>query len=104
MSDLGRGNGETEAHKVEGSLKSHGKWQGGVQSHVLLLPLQGYSHGDLPDVGEGVALREVVGMSLPEDMAHPAAGDDFQTPSTHPHPEGELCRRPQQSGRGRGPP
>lgn len=49
--------------------------------------------GDLPDVGEGITLREVVGVSFPEDMAHPAAGDDLQTATTHPHPEGELCRK-----------
>lgn len=48
---------------------------------------------DLPDVGERVALGEVVGVPLPEDVAHPAAGHDLQAPTAHPHPEGELCRR-----------
>lgn len=48
---------------------------------------------DLPDVGKGVALGEVVGVTFPEDMAHPAAGHNLQAPSAHPHPEGELCRR-----------
>lgn len=47
---------------------------------------------DLPDVGKGVALGEVVGVTFPEDVAHSAAGHNFQAPSAHPHPEGELCR------------
>lgn len=49
-------------------------------------------HCDPPDVGEGVALRKVVGVPFPEDVAHPAAGHDLQAPTAHPHPEGELCR------------
>lgn len=55
-------------------------------------------HCDLPDVGEGIALREVVGVPFPEDVAHPAAGHDLQAPTAHPHPEGELCGRRQPSG------
>lgn len=59
-----------------------------------MLP-QGVSHGDLPDIGEGIALGEVVGMPLPEDMAHSAAGHNLQAATTHPYPEGEFCRRGQ---------
>lgn len=67
------------------------------------LQVQGSCFCDLPDVGEGVALREVVGMPLPEDVAHPAAGHDLQAPAAHPHPEGELWGRQQPSGGGRAP-
>ena len=48
---------------------------------------------DLPDVGEGIALGKVVGMPLPEDMAHAAAGYNLQAATAHPYPEGEFCRR-----------
>lgn len=45
---------------------------------------------DSLDVGEGVAFGEVVRVSLPEDVAHAAAGENLQTSSTHPDPEREL--------------
>lgn len=65
----------------------------GSRTLVSWFQVQGSWFCDLPDIGEGVALREVVGMPLPEDVAHSAARHDLQAPTTHPHPEGELCRR-----------
>lgn len=31
-------------------------------------------------------------MLFPEDVPHPAAGDDLQAASTHPHSEGNFCK------------
>lgn len=31
-------------------------------------------------------------MLFPEDVPHPAAGDDLQAASTHPHSEGDFCK------------
>lgn len=49
--------------------------------------------GLLLNVGVGVALREHIRVLLPEDVTHPAAGEDFQAAATLPHPEGDLCRQ-----------
>lgn len=40
----------------------------------------------------GVSIRENIWMFFPEDVPHPAAGNDLQAPSTHPHSEGDFCK------------
>lgn len=44
----------------------------------------------LPGKHGPAASWEGVGMLLPEDVAHSAAGDDLQAPAALPHPEGDL--------------
>lgn len=51
----------------------------------------------LLDVGQRVALGEVVGMALPEHVSHSTAGNNLQAATTHPHSERELWKRSQES-------
>lgn len=49
-----------------------------------------YIKVNLLDVGECIALWEVVRMAFPEDVAHATAGQDLKTAATHPHSERQL--------------
>jgi len=51
----------------------------------------------LLDVCQCIALREVIGMALPEHVSHSTAGNDLQAATAHPHSERELWKRPQES-------
>lgn len=51
----------------------------------------------LLDVSQCIALREVIGMALPEHVSHSTAGNDLQAATAHPHSERELWKRPQES-------
>lgn len=51
----------------------------------------------LLDVSQRVALREVIGMALPEHVSHSTAGNNLQAATTHPHSERELWKRSQES-------
>lgn len=48
----------------------------------------------LLDVRQRVALREVIGMALPEHVSHSTAGNNLQAATTHPHSERELWKKP----------
>lgn len=50
----------------------------------------------LLDVSQCVALREVIGMALPEHMSHSTAGNDLQAAAAHPHSEREFWKRPRE--------
>lgn len=51
----------------------------------------------LLDVSQCIALREVIGMALPEHVSHSTAGNDLQAATAHPRSERELWKRPQES-------
>jgi hypothetical protein len=42
----------------------------------------------------GVPIGENIRMLFSEDMSHPAARDDLQATSTHPHSERDFCKTP----------
>jgi len=46
-----------------------------------------YIKPDLLNVGECIALWEVIGMPFPKDVSHATAGQDLKTAATHPHSE-----------------
>lgn len=45
---------------------------------------------NLLNVGECIALWEVIGMAFPKDVSHATAGQDLKTAATHPHSERQL--------------
>lgn len=45
---------------------------------------------NLLNVGECIALWEVIGMAFPKDVSHATARQDLKTAATHPHSERQL--------------
>lgn len=91
-----QGTGRAQAAEEEPLLSKRPALGCGPGSVVVLLELV-HPHlrralGVL-NVCIGISLWKDVRMFLPEDMPNTAAGDDFQAPSTHPHPEGDFCKR-----------
>lgn len=65
-----------------------------LQGSSLLFLTKNEANPKYPlDVRIGVPLWKDIGMFLPEDVSNTAAGDDFQATSTHPHTEGDFCKR-----------
>lgn len=66
------------------------QWHGSVI--VFLIVVHPNFGGSSSVLGKHISrsAREGVGMSLSEDVTNPRTGDDFQTPTTLPHSEGDF--------------
>lgn len=58
----------------------------------FLLPPQNPWDSHLLYIRVGVSIWENIRVFLAEDMAHSAAGDDFEAAAAHPHSEGNFCK------------